>query len=1037
MSLNPTTPWHKASYDNFIYDDLPQLLAERLPLADYQVTEGLHACSLHIALNGGAQADFTPLPRPDEAGLFNLADEPCVVIPTASSEDLDTAEIACVGEQLLAFVKERLGQASNGITWNEEVLRTWLPLNRWVDEFLHAKAQRLDTTNWLSRHTHLRRLIIPNIQKVIHQSQFGRVCPYETPESQNMGKVFTISVGAEIRDKKIIVMDERPEAGLGLSTSTLPFLEHNDPNRLLMAANMLRQAIVPVNAEPAWVQTGNEPDATGFWCGRNLLTAFVSWGEGTSEDGIILSESAARRMNDPFPVEPGDKLANRHGAKGVVSQILPDEQMPHLADGTPIELVYNFPGLRTRMHIGQVREAIMSRIARAEGKPAIVPPFEAPTQDELRRRLVQAGLPETGMEILTRGKDGPALEQPSTVGWIYWNRLAHLAQRKIHASIDGTDGQSLDELDAIILRELGAVNLLAEMMNTRTIRHRDASTLAQRVAQSPVELSEPPTPLFATLVERLRMAGIQVELQDDELRFHFASPEGKTLKLAHPLPHPWLPEHQIDSVGIPSGKEAEQAPFTDLVEANARLERLLSSQVPERLVKEAEARLEIQLKACFDALVPPDGYWPLDEKANAAPGEIPPETGNIPELLRIDEPQCFSGRAVAAPGIGLHLDQVGLPEELCWKLFGPFVARELKDASLVNPEDPRAVQVLESLMAQQWVIIHRSPALTPTALLAFYPVRDPARVIRLNPIVCDWLNADFDGDQVAVHLPITAASQRECQELLSVNGHLQHNPTLIKTLLPSPEVLWGLAYQSLTQTGRQEIARTAGVAPETLGSLLTQANFTQLMETVLRRDGVQQALEKLEALTRFGYQAARDSGASISPFIGSSLQLPSAPSDDNLATWEAYSEELSEFILASTDYANLDLGPQLLDAHVRPWNRRSLVIVAGKRGVVMDENGQPFIVKHGNSEGLTAPELLACTVGARQGLAQVFIQSEQLVHSALTRNAPTSLTVLSRARRARQPGIVFARAAANQEIDPLEDAESRLLVGLPLDGHHQ
>jgi DNA-directed RNA polymerase beta subunit len=101
------------------------------------------------------------------------------------------------------------------------------------------------------------------------------------------------------------------------------------------------------------------------------------------------------------------------------------------------------------MHIGQVREAIMSRIARTEGKPAIVPPFEAPTRDELRRRLVQAGLPETGMEILTRGKDGPALERPSTAGWIYWNRLAYLAQRKIQASIDGSDGQSLDELDAI------------------------------------------------------------------------------------------------------------------------------------------------------------------------------------------------------------------------------------------------------------------------------------------------------------------------------------------------------------------------------------------------------------------------------------------------------------------------------------------------------------------------------------------------------------------------------------------------------------
>ena len=79
---------------------------------------------------------------------------------------------------------------------------------------------------------------------------------------------------------------------------------------------------------------------------------------------------------------------------------------------------------------------------------------------------------------------------------------------------------------------------------------------------------------------------------------------------------------------------------------------------------------------------------------------------------------------------------------------------------------------------------------------------------------------------------------------------------------------------------------------------------------------------------------------------------------------------------------------------------------------------------------MTVAEMLACTVGARNGLAQFFTQIEQLIHSALTRSASTNLTVLARARRARQPGIVFVRAAANQEVYPLEDPESRLLVGL-------
>jgi hypothetical protein len=280
MSINHRTDWHKASYDHFLTDALPQLLAERLPLASYRVVEddpGETTCSILVELVGGARVKYSPIPRPDEAGVFHLAGSPYVVVPLATDEELDQAKIACAGEQLFAYLQERLGQPSNGLTWDEEILRAWLPLERWVNEFLQATAQPLDTTNWLSRHTHLRRLLIPNREKVITPGQAGRVCPFETPEGPNIGRAFTVACGAEIRDVRLVVVDDRPEASLGLSASMLPFLEHNDPNRLLMAANMLRQGVVTARPEPAWVQTGLEPEAPDFWCGRNLLTAFVSW----------------------------------------------------------------------------------------------------------------------------------------------------------------------------------------------------------------------------------------------------------------------------------------------------------------------------------------------------------------------------------------------------------------------------------------------------------------------------------------------------------------------------------------------------------------------------------------------------------------------------------------------------------------------------------------------------------------------------------------------------------------------------------------
>ncbi|MBM3153543.1 MAG: hypothetical protein FJZ96_15275, partial [Chloroflexi bacterium] len=639
MSINLNTNWHRASYDQFLSGSLPELLAERMPLASYVVADDGPAgdtCTVTVELAGGVKTRYPSIPRPDEKGLFTIGGKPYVVVPLAEHEDLDRAEIACVGEQLYTYIRERLGQASNGLSWDEEILRAWLPLDRWVNEFLQSAAMPLDTTNWLSRHTHLRRILLRHREKVITSGQLGRVCPFETPEGPIIGAAFTVAVGAEIRDRRLVALNDDPEATLGLSASMLPFLENNDPNRLLMAANMLRQGIPTLQPEPAWVQTGFEPDAPDFWCGHNLLTAFVSWGPGTSEDGIIISESASRRMNYPTPVEPGDKFSNRHGSKGVVSYILPDDEMPHLPDGAPVELVYNFPGLRTRMHLGQVREAVMGRIARQAGAPVVVPPFHAPKPEELRQRLVAAGLPADGMETLARGRNGLSLELPSAVGWVYWTRLYHLAKDKLKLALaelpDEYSGQRLGQMECAALMELGATATLHETLNARAARRL-------QVAGDPDR-----SPMFRDLQQRLRIAGIRAELQGGRLSFRFAPPEGEALRLARPQPHPWLSERTLEAVGVVTDPDRAVLPgdeFDHLAEANGKLAGMLSSRVPERLVREAETRLQAALQAFFTALLPP-------------------------EILRLGEKQLFSGRTALAPGAGLRTDQVGLPEEVCW-----------------------------------------------------------------------------------------------------------------------------------------------------------------------------------------------------------------------------------------------------------------------------------------------------------------------------------------------------------------------------------
>lgn len=1044
MSLNPTTPWHKASYDQFLFDSLPQLLAARLPLADYRLTDaGLQESSIQLTLTGGAQAVYTPIPRPDEAGLFYRAGQAYVVIPTASQIDLQAAEIVCVGEQLLAFIQERLGQASNGATpftgiaWSEEVLRAWLPLDRWIDEFLQTRAQRLDTTNWLSRHTHLRRILIPSrpdaVHAVIAPGQMGRVCPYETPEGPNIGKVFTVAVGAEIQGNKLVIVDESPATTLGLSASMLPFLEHNDPNRLLMAANMQRQALATPNPEPALVQTGLEPAGVdGFWCGHNLLTALMSLGEATTEDAIVISESAARRMLSPVPVEIGDKFGNRHGIKGVISQILPDDDMPHLPDGTPVELVYSFTGFPVRAVFGPALEIAWGRVAHAEGQAVIAAPLAGPTSQELRLRLKAAGLPENGQETLTLGKGGLACEQPTTVGWMYWTRLVQRAGNILAASTQESVGLAFGELEFQTLKTAGAVENIREAFFTRAARRPGADQLSSQLAAGEVERPAGPSVWFSELTRRLQVAGFQAKLDSGKLSFRFATPPGETLRLAQPMPHPWLHESLIDTVGAWQGEA-----YTALVEANQRLERMLASHAPAKLVQTASEGLTKALTAYFNSLLPAESMSLGDQVL------LPDEPG-------FGEAQVFSAKAVAAPGtaapgaaapgIGLSLDQVGLPDEIAWTLFAPLVSRKLGMRATPPERTPAATRALDEIMAHTWVIIHRAPIATPNELLAFHPVRNPEhaghpdRVIRLHPLACGPLNTDFDGDQLAVYLPVTAAAQQEAGECMTLAAALKRDPSLVKSMLSHADLLWGLAWLSLKPAGREAIAQqlnadparpSSALVPEpaSLAGPLTQETLQRLLDALLEQIGPAATLERLQTLASLGFQAVRDAGASYSPFFASHLRLPPMPESDDPERWWPYMEEAAEAIMAGTDFTDPTFGPQLLSAKTRERSRLRLPWLVGRRGLTVDAADRLRVIRHTQIEGLTPEETFIIVAGARRAFAEILLKSETAPAS------PSGWNVLARARRAKHPGIVFARAAASGEVDPLENPDSRLRVG--------
>src|SRR5437660_10059554 len=171
----------------------------------------------------------------------------------------------------------------------------------------------------------------------------------------------------------------------------------------------------------------------------------------------------------------GDKMAGRHGNKGVIARILPDEDMPYLPDGTPVEIVLNPLGVPSRMNVGQILETHLGWAARALGLHFATPVFDGATEVNIKEQLTKASLPTSGKIQLWDGMTGGPFEQPVTVGYIYMLKLSHLVDDKIHARSIGPyslitqqplggkaqfGGQRFGEMEVWALEAYGAGSLL-------------------------------------------------------------------------------------------------------------------------------------------------------------------------------------------------------------------------------------------------------------------------------------------------------------------------------------------------------------------------------------------------------------------------------------------------------------------------------------------------------------------------------------------------------------------------------------------------
>ena len=232
-------------------------------------------------------------------------------------------------------------------------------------------------------------------------------------------------------------------------------------------------------------------------------------------------------------VSVGDKLAGRHGNKGVISRIAPVEDMPYLPDGTPVDVILNPLGVASRMNIGQILETHLGWAALKLGYKAATPALDGMTEEDIKAELKKAGLPESGKIRLIDGKTGESFDNETTVGVMYVMKLNHLVEDKLHMRSIGPyslitqqplggkaqfGGQRFGEMEVWALEGYGAAYTLQEMLTIKSDDVLGRSKAYESIIKGE-KIKSPNIPAsFHVLVNELKGLCLDVELVDSKMK---------------------------------------------------------------------------------------------------------------------------------------------------------------------------------------------------------------------------------------------------------------------------------------------------------------------------------------------------------------------------------------------------------------------------------------------------------------------------------------------------------------------------------------
>jgi DNA-directed RNA polymerase subunit beta len=227
-------------------------------------------------------------------------------------------------------------------------------------------------------------------------------------------------------------------------------------------------------------------------------------------------------------LEVGDKMAGRHGNKGVVAKIVPAEDMPFLPDGTPIEICLNPLGVPSRMNVGQVLETHLGWACKKLGLKVATPVFDGINEKKVRDYLKQAGLPTSGKSVLYDGRTGEKLDQEVVVGYIYMMKLNHLVSHKIHARAVGPyslvtqqplggkaqyGGQRFGEMEVWALEAYGAAHTLQELLTVKSDDVNGRTKIYESLVKGDNTLSAGTPESFNVLIKEIQSLGLDIRLQ--------------------------------------------------------------------------------------------------------------------------------------------------------------------------------------------------------------------------------------------------------------------------------------------------------------------------------------------------------------------------------------------------------------------------------------------------------------------------------------------------------------------------------------------